>query len=182
MKQNFGRFCFPSSFHPFCRSFTKCSSQNLQSGKSRAWLQHQETAFKSRCFTFFLTPKDPPQRHLKPIKWRRLIASATELSAAYHCSYRQVLRPAWIANVVSIQENIYMKRPLRYYIWKYGKKEPSFGTENQIQNSSKPCMVLDISQWPQELLAHSLVATPLNLLKHQNCHPEFRPIMTNNDQ
>lgn len=81
-----------------------------------------------------------------------------------------------IANVVSIQENI--KRPPRYYIWKYGKKEPSFGTENQIQNSSKPCMVMDIPQWPQELLAHSLVATPLNLLKHQNCHPEFRPIMT----
>ena len=107
-----------------------------------------------------------------------LSASATELSAAYHCSYRQVLRPAWIANVVSIQENIYMKRPPRYYIWKYGKKEPSFGTENQIQNSSKPCMVMDIPQWPQELLAHSLVATPLNLLKHQNCHPEFRPIMT----
>ena len=77
-----------------------------------------------------------------------------------------------------------------YYMWKYGKKEPSSGTENQIQNSRKPCMVrrivknrgkqevIYISQWPQELLAHSLVATPLNLLKHQNCHPEFLSIMT----
>lgn len=139
MKQNFGRFCFPSSFHPFCRSFTKCSSQNLQSGKSRAWLQHQETAFKSRCFTFFLTPKDPPQRHLKPIKWRRLIASATELSAAYHCSYRQVLRPAWIANVVSIQENIYMKRPLRYYI---ERKNPVLAQKIRFKTAANPAWCL----------------------------------------
>ena len=57
------------------------------------------------------------------------------------------------------------------------RKNPVLAQKTRFKTAANPAWWW-IPQWPQELLAHSLVATPLNLLKHQNCHPEFRPIMT----
>ena len=124
MKQNFGSFCF-LLLHPFCQSFTKCSSQKSQHVgmiKTSRKKSFNPSAFNSATnpivSPFFSAPKSHPKGIWNQLNEGGWEPQPTELSAAYHCSDRQVLRPARIATAVSMQGNIHIRKATPWH-WNY---------------------------------------------------------------
>ena len=69
MKQNFGRFCFPSSFFILFADLEPSAHHKIcRVGKESGITTTSRNGLQIPLFHLFLTPKDPPQRHLKPIK------------------------------------------------------------------------------------------------------------------